>query len=234
MEEPGDSVLEGAAAFWAHRERIEVEAASVFADLASLLERDARAADASAEASRDELRHADACRALVERFAPGVHAPVPRERSRIHLAPPDVRDRGLYGAVALGCVTESLSVALLMEIQERATDAQVAETAHAILKDEIRHSRFGWAALATAHARGDVSWLAPHLPAMIAGAIGEEASVHLGAGRSTPKPHAAVALPAGALEGHGVLSAEVARSVCERALADVVVPGLAHFGLHVA
>lgn len=216
-------VLAGAAAYWAHRERVEVEAASVFADLAALLDGDARSSRASTEASRDELRHADACRALVERFAPGEHAPVARARVSIHLAPRDVRDRGLYGAVALGCVTESLSVALLMEIRERTTDAQVAETAHAILKDEVRHSRFGWAALAAAHARGDVSWLAAHVPAMIAGATGEESAGPLLRG----------VLPAGALEGHGVLSADVAHATCQRALAEVVVPGLAHFGLHV-
>jgi len=209
-----------AAAFWFQRERIEVEAASVFADLAEQLE--GSVSRASSDASSDELRHADMCRELVEGLAPGVHPPVARARRRILLAPhslPPAR-RGLYGAVALGCVTESLSVALLMEIQGRATDGKVAETAHAILKDEIRHSRFGWGALARAHSGGDISWLVPHLPAMIAGALAEETE--------TSSPSLA---PSGSLEGYGILSPARAREVCMSALTDIVVPGFAHFGL---
>lgn len=213
-----------AARYWWHRERVEVQAAAVFSELERALE--GPLSTAAHEARDDELRHADQCRALVERFDPGVHSPVGRTLRRTPMGPAGLRGRargGLYAAVAVGCVTESLSVALLMEIRRTATDALVQETAQAILKDEVRHSRLGWGALAAAQTGGDISWLEPHLPAMISAALEEE----------TATPQDEDRLPSGSLEAYGILSPESVRRVGVETLEKVIRPGFAHFLLKV-
>jgi len=223
-------VTQSAAAFWLARERVEVEAAALFLDLSERLRRLAapkNITDLCVEAHRDELRHADQCRAIIDALRGSRPVP-PVERRRVawRLSPAeadlDPQAEALYAAVAIGCVTESLSTALLAEIRGRAEHPLVQDTAHAILRDEVNHSRIGWAYLANAAKNGDVRWLGAHVDAMLRAALDEEAS---------PVPGASEDLEAGALEPFGVLSARTVRLTCEATVREVIVPGLAHFGI---
>jgi hypothetical protein len=134
------------------------------------------------------------------------------------LGPPALspRDRALYAAVAIGCVTESLSCALLLELRAAASHPLVAATVEEIVRDEIEHARIGWALLAAEAERRDVSWLAEHVPAMATAAVADDVSGMAGAP---------------ALAGLGVLPRPRIRALVEETWRSVIGPGLARHGI---
>lgn len=216
---------EAAARVWAIRERTEHEAVTLFSRLAADLEEcraPRRLVELARAAAADERVHATHCRAVIDSLAPGM-PPLPPDAS-VRLGPsgaPAAR-RALYASVALGCVTESLSTALLLEMRAGATAPRVKEALDTILEDEVRHSRLGWAHLALAAADGDVGWLAPSVPAMLEAALASESS------------------PEGALEGaearaflraHGILAPGDVARITAGVVADVIAPGLRAHGL---
>jgi hypothetical protein len=208
---------------WRFRERVELEAADQFERLATELERvgaDRAVIELAHEAAADERVHAGLCRNLVDRFEPGLEplAPAlglrlgPRHRSR--------RSAALYAAVAMSCVTETLSAALLLHMREAAVDEPVAATVHHILRDEIDHSRLGWAHLATEARRGDVSWLADHVPAMLRDALAADLEPMTAASDD--------------LSAYGILPAARVHEIARQTVAEVIAPGLARHGIAVA
>jgi hypothetical protein len=213
-----------AARVWQHRERIEREAATLFTHLAEELDIAGYTALArrAAQAAEDERRHAGRCRALV--LALG-GTPANDEPMRlVELGPRELprRDRMLYAAVAIGCVTESLSCSLLLALREAATHAQVRATVDEVLADEIEHSRIGWSVLAAESARRDVRWLRNYLPAMAQAAYDEDVRPMVGddelAGLgvlprgqvSTIVSETWMTVIGRGLERHGILSASAA------------------------
>ena len=218
----GDHLL-SVARVWRHRERVEREAADQFARLAGDL-RDAGAPpaliDMAEAAAVDEAEHAVLCRAVVDRLAPGLAPLAPALGVSLGPAGLSPRRRALYRAVALSCVTETFSTALLLEMRRLATDGQVHATVQRILRDEIDHSRLGWAYLAWVAAREDVSWLSAHLPGMLREAIG---------GDLPPAAPAAPIRHAG--EDRGVLARERILEVAGRAYDQVIAPGLARYDI---
>lgn len=209
-----------AAEVWRIRERTEHEVSALFARLAGDLDASKAPPELSALARRcaeDERVHAAHCRRIVDALAPG-RAPL-RPDLEIALgprgAPPD--RRALYASVALGCVTESLSTALLLAMRPHATLPEVREGLDAILRDEVRHSRLGWAHLAVAAERGDVSWLAPWIPAMIEAARAAE---------TVPGDD-----PQHDLRCYGILGREEVSRVADAVIETTILPGLARFGI---
>jgi hypothetical protein len=211
---------------WRHREQVEREAAAQFAQLADDLRASAVPAHLVAlaqSAAEDEAAHAILCRCLVDHIGAG-HPPLPPlpPRPVVVLGPPglSVNRRALYASVALSCVTETFSTALLLEMQRLATDDRVAQTVHRILRDEVQHSRLGWAHLAWAAERGDVSWLGPYLGDMVNASVGSDLPLELLRDESGHPG-----------DGSGVLSAARIQDVVTAALEQVVVPGFARYGL---
>ncbi len=225
-----DQPATAAARYWHQREQFEIEAASLFATFGKLMadiDAPAPIRDMAADAARDELEHADRCRALVERLDAGRDLPpVPRVRTPTRLAPRGMtltpRQAALYSAAAIGCVTETLSAALLLQIRQRAKDDLVADTAQSILRDETKHSQLGWAYLAHATRHEDTTWIGEHVGPMLDAALDEE--LH------PAKPQ----LPEGALTGYGVLSPNLVRATCASVVRDVIEPGFSHFGITIA
>lgn len=211
-----------AARVWAIRERTEREAAMLFERLGGDLDASAgprRLAGLARAAAADERVHARHCRAVIDELAPGL-APLAPDLA-VHLGPRDApaARRALFASVALGCVTESLSTALLLEMRRGATVPCVRGALDVILEDEVRHGRLGWAALALASEAGDVAWLAPHVPAMIEAALVSEAS-----------PFEAVEPAERAfLRAHGILAPAEVAVIAGRAIRDVIGPGLGRF-----
>lgn len=209
-----------AARVWRLRERIEWQAHSLFASLAVDLEACGEGGEVAVlarQASRDEERHAGHCRNLVRRFGGAALAPVPHETTR--LGPPQLlrAQRALFTSVALSCVTETFSTALLFELRRLAIDRAVRETVNTILKDEVDHARIGWAHLGAAARRSSVSWLSPHVPAMLRAAMGaaggHEEEVDLD------------------LAGYGILRRSNAMSIFRDVAEQVLFPGLERFGI---
>jgi rubrerythrin len=205
-----------AAAVWRHRARIELEAAALFEQLAWSIGASGypRLAARARAAANDERRHVRRCRAIVEALGGA-----PADLDEPPPAAPDLgvpgltpRDRALYAAVAIGCVTESLSCALLLELRAAATHPLVAATVDEIVKDEIEHARIGWAVLAAEAERRDVGWLAAHVPAMAAAAVADEVSAAAG----DPE-----------LAGLGVLPRARIRALVGETWASLIGPGLA-------
>jgi hypothetical protein len=215
-------VRDAVAGMWRYRERVELEAAALFTRLAV----DLAAAGEPALATRartatdDERRHALRCRAIVDACRPGLAPLTPRPLAVAPPAGPDVDPvrRALYASAAIGCVTETLSCALLVAMRDAARFAPVREAVAEIVKDEIEHSRIGWAHLAGCAARGDVTWLAPHVAAMRAAAL----------------DHDVAELPAADgddLSAYGILPRARVTLIVEATWRDVIVPGFAHHGI---
>ena len=95
--------------------------------------------------AQDELRHAVLCgnvvRALgaqpVSEAEPELRA-VPRHAS----VPP--MERVLRNAIAVGCLSETVAVALISEERVLATEPLIKWTLDKILADEVTHAKLGW------------------------------------------------------------------------------------------
>ncbi len=214
-----------ASAVWLHRAGAELEAAARFARLATELDAlSARAplSDLAMAASQDEQRHARLCADLAIRFGGAAPDLSPRVAARVGPSGLDARQRLLYEVVAMCCITESLSAALLIEMEKSANDAAVERTVHEILRDEVGHSRLGWAHLAAEHETGATAFLGVCLPAMLAETVSDELF--------WPDEVA----DSNALPELGALTRRTRREIFEGSMHEIVFPGLARFGVDVA
>ncbi len=213
-----------AARVWLVRERTELEAAALFATLSADLAASG-APDVLVSLARrcsdDERTHATLCRAIVDDLDPGLAA-LPPFPFGLGAQSATAERRALYASVALGCVTESLSTALLIEIRKHAEVVTVRDAVAVILEDEVRHARLGWAHLAQAAAESDVRWLAPAIPGMLDAALELE--------RATDAP-AVDGIPD--LVRFGILERACVARICRETIAETIVPGLARYGIDV-
>jgi len=208
---------------WAFRMRFEQEAALRFARLAAELDAlgaVAKVVTLAREAAEDERRHAALCAALAARFGRRVandDVPPPAPAAPSGLSP---RERLLYEVVAMSCVTETLSAALLGAMLKRATDNDVATTLRSILRDEVRHARLGWAHLAGETRRGGGAFISETLPSMLAGTVDDEI---FGSGADAAEQYA--------LGGLGALPRRERVEIFRTSMTEIVFPGLEHFGI---
>jgi len=217
---PGPLATREAARLWSYRATVELEAAARFDRLAATARRqgaEAIVVELAERAGDDERRHHQRCVELVQHL--GGHWSAPAEvvakpvRSGL-----GARADLLYELVAMSCVTETFSAALLMEMRAAAADELVREVVHEVLVDEVDHSRLGWAHLAS-EARGhSVAFIGERLPRMLAATVAEE----LFGPDSDPSPE---------LDGLGALSRARRRDVFAATMLDVVFPGLRRFGV---
>ena len=213
-----------AARVWRYRHCMELEAAERFRNLAEKLA-GFNASDGIIEmalrASSDEVRHAEQCRDLVFHFGGTVESSPVVETLPVAPRELDDQQRLLYEVVALSCVTESLSTALLGVLVECAQDPVARSALHSILRDEINHSRLGWAFLAAAHVRGAHDCIGEWLPVMLSATLSEElfaADVEVSESDRL-------------LAGFGSLGRAERCRVVRETLTFVVFPGLARFGI---
>jgi hypothetical protein len=214
-----------AAHVWTLRRRVELESAQRFTHFATELAAHGSSnviAEMARDAARDELRHAELCGKLTEHFGGRAVAPVPEVSAPRRVAPAELQGREalLYELVALSCVTETLSTVLLGALVDAARDSFARQCLHSILKDEVQHSRLGWAFLAEAHAGGARDVVSPHLPAMLGATLAAELF-------ADAPPHAEDA----ELSGYGALDRATGERLVRECLAEVVFPGLERFGI---
>jgi hypothetical protein len=212
-------------AMWAFRARGEHEIAAQYADLALRLRTagaDAGMIDRVVAAGADEARHRNVCAAMVARLQhPG---PTASTRPLARIAPHTLEGgaRLAYEMVALFCVTESINATLLLRSWQRSTDEVTRETLHALLADEVEHSRIGWGYLASQTAWRDA--IATGLPLMLAAATHDELFL--------AEPSAQI--ESEAVAAHGLLPVVALREVFLEAMHDVVLPGLELCGVDTA
>ncbi len=210
-----------AANVWRRRQRFEMEAAARFEQLAVALASHGAQATVVAmaeEAAHDERRHAALCGELVQHYggeATSVPSVAPRAVSPRQLTP---REQLLYEVVAMCCVTETLSSALLGTLVEQADDSLTLRSMRTILRDEVQHSRLGWAHLAAERQRGVNDVIGPFLPAILAGTVAEEVF--------SDEPEHPLQ---DALGARGALSRADRLRVFDETMRQVVFPGLRRF-----
>jgi bacterioferritin (cytochrome b1) len=216
--------LKKAAAWeWKCRRNFELEAMARFQRLALTLdelEGQIELAALARKAASDEKRHADQCAELVSHFGgQAVEKYEPHDRQ---VSPPGCspEEALLYEMVAMSCITETLSCALLGALVERATDKQVKDTMHSILRDEIGHSRLGWAFLAGTDSRSSKRFVADRLPAMLAGTVTQEIF--------EDRPSHALEEP---LSHLGALTRKERLHIFQESMHAVVFPGLERFDI---
>ena len=216
-----------AARVWSARCVVERAAARRFEQLA--VELDAQGVSSNVtglarEAADDELRHAEICESLARHFG-APPAGVTESFALRRVAPPYLgrRDALAYEVVALCCVTETLSTALLGRLVERATDGLARQGLQSILRDEVRHSRLGWAYLAETAPPQAMAAVSRHLPALLAATLSDELF-----------DESTVSFDEAALAGLGQLERDERRRTTHETLEKVVFPGLELFGVHVA
>ena len=210
---------------WRYREQIEQEAAYHFGRLNQQL----RAIEApngliamAEQARDDEIEHARLCRQIVRRLQGGAVFQPLQPRTNTDMGPPagaslSVAQTALYCSLALACVTETLSAALLIEMRRLSDDKQIHATIQRILKDEIQHARIGWAHLAWEADRSDVRWVGECVPGMICASLRSERE---GIKHFPP-----------AAEKFGVLSPQSSREIMTASFTEVVFPGLELHGI---
>lgn len=213
---------------WTFRWRVEVDAALRFARLAERLaelgEPEAMVVMAR-RAAEDERRHAVLCEALAREYGQQVLPEAPTEVLEVAPARLSPRERVLYELVAACCITETESTAVLTTLLVPDGSPRVRMVLRDILRDEVVHSRLGWAHLSRVHAEGAdaVAFLGRYIPAMLEG--GTSPSLFAPGAPEEERPE---------LLRHGVLPHTRKREVFVQALREVVLPGLERFGVDTA
>lgn len=207
---------------WRNRESIEIEAAIIFKqlghDLQGLYGKNDLTALLSLKSSDDELRHAVRCQEILSHHE-GFDYPAFTPDFKIQFGPKYLtnKQKVLYMALGVCCITETLSTALLIEMHERAFSGIIRNTIHEILVDEVDHARIGWAELSRQSQTEDISWLKEYLPTLIEEAFSSDIAPML--------------KPSEDLSIWGILSPNDARPIMEKTLEKVIYPGLSKFGI---
>jgi hypothetical protein len=229
--EPGSDPLRSAPDLvfrvWRDRERVELEAAGIFDRLARDLTRLRGPSDPVAAlartASSDELRHATFCQEIL-RFGPLSYRKPAKAPESMALGPPNLSlaNRVLYTAVAVCCITETLSTALLLAMHKRAAVGTIRQTVHRILEDEVSHSQVGWAELSRAAGERDIGWVSDYVPAMIQAALIGESGPTLTRGEAESD-----------FSRWGILPPSEARALMNETIHGVILPGLGQYGVEI-
>jgi Rubrerythrin len=219
---PLQEVLAGA---WAVRYRIETEASLRFGSLARRLEgvgAPRALVELADRASKDETRHAAHCARLFRGLGGTNLTGVDRVVEYAPRSLPE-RERLTYELVAQCCVAETQSTATLVTLLDAAETLELRSVLHELARDEVHHSRLGWAYLAWARPRVDFTFLGPLLPGMIAGSAGPEIFEPPAGEADRPE-----------LLRQGVVPHSMRRQVYIETLENVVFPGFDTVGVDTA
>ena len=205
---------------WLDRAHNELRTSTTFAELYRglvALEASSELLVVAAAAVGDELRHAEICHAVAERYA----GHVLRKSPALVTAAPRFtgcsdRDARVLHVVLHACLNEGVAAAYLGACLDDAASNLARIAVQSLLKDEIHHARLGWAFLARANAN-DRALVAAALPEL----MHEVARLWLGA----------VDFPEHLPQGHGCLGFAALRRVFTEAVADLILPGFDHAGI---
>ena len=209
---------------WHRRSHEELKASMAFTLLARELLEVGAAPEAMSRVARavgDEVRHAEALRALASRYL-GEDAAWPPavlvEAGPLGDAP---RVRASLHAVALGCVNETIASVFIEASHDAAESPSARATLGLILADEVEHGRAGWTYLASV--RDDRA---------VMQAVQSELAAIVRRVSACWFDDAAITIPDGAPE-HGLLSNSDTHRCVVTALRELVIPGFAQVGLDV-
>jgi len=209
---------------WAFRWNVERDAHLRFVRMAGRLQQFGSPEGVVAlakKAADDEVRHTALCADLAARYGSTVDADKPasiHEVSPSRLAEPESLT---YEVIAACCVTETESAGVLTTLLASEPDPKVREVLHAIARDEVDHSRLGWAHLAHARTVQKLDYMAELLPIILGGTVTDALFA----------PATEPALESPLLLRAGILPHSQKRQVFVRMLREVVFPGLESNGI---
>lgn len=219
-----DSMRRNVARLWRRRATSERRAGAVFADLHRSLVAFGAARpvlELCASAVQDELRHGELCAELSRRYDAHVASP----ELAAPILPPEFPRREAHVAQALfaalqSSVNETLATGYMGACLDQAVGVWSREALRAILRDEVRHARIGWAVLASSRlSRDDRSNIAGTMPRLL--------EVCVAAWWADLEPGESAELP----EGHGSLARPALIACVRETLIHVILPGLEHVGV---
>jgi hypothetical protein len=212
---------------WSYRAGLEHSAASRFHRLAGRMEAVGIEGELVAIARLAEVQereHVRLCAEIAERFGRGPALPAEPAVTEVAPASWAPRDRVLYEVVAFCCVTETANAVVVTAGADEIDDTAIRRAVRTILADEVQHSRLGWRCLTT-HPPDDAqrAWLGVYLPDMLAGTI-----------RSDLFQAQLVIGDEATMQRYGTLSLAGRREAFLTGMREVLLPGLAGFGVEVA
>jgi hypothetical protein len=158
------------AATFADRVAGEREARARFARLGVELEHvgaDRSVIDMALSSAEDEHRHAKQFAAWAAELGRVTDPEAPFFAPMVGTAELSRRERALLEVVALSCLAETVATAVLGAALDAVEVAVVKDGLHSILRDEVRHSKLGWAHLAFERKRGFGATLGAALPGLL-------------------------------------------------------------------
>lgn len=213
----------GLALYWQDRAHSELRVSHAFRALGEELAEagvTAVVSDLIARTIDDEIRHAELCRRLAERYSGHAVAAPSAQSEALPAFDGASRDLrvGLH-VMSLSCINETIASSWLSGCLAMATAPLAREATRVHLREEIDHARLGWAHLASRHVsdatrEGLGRWLGRVLRANVPQWFRADA-----------------ALPPEGVPEHGAPSLQTTRALVLEALHDVVLPGLAEVGV---
>jgi hypothetical protein len=215
---------------WRMRMEQEHLAVGAFAMLALELAEDgcdAIVLELIAQASADEVRHAEICRRMAVAFL-GEAAVAGRLRG-VPTIPPmkeheELNTRVLFHVVEMSCMSETLTGVYLTEMHARAKNTATRAALESLLEDEIDHGRAGWAYLNSRKGDPAFETLASGLPRLIARTV--QPVVTDAARRPEPDDSE--------LEALGYLGRDTGAAIYHDALREVLFRGFEAAGIDVS
>ena len=139
--------LDAARTNWSARMVSEHASARVFAGLVGGMMRAGLPADETyrvADMVRQELDHARLCARVLAALGVEPVADLPELTEIPDHADATALEAVLRNVISIGCCSETVAVALVATEREQAGPAVLRRVLDQILRDEIKHSRFGW------------------------------------------------------------------------------------------
>jgi len=213
----------------------EHRSAAVFASLVPQLIEASSTIDVQTVALRaatDEIYHATLCGDVVRAF--GGDASATAEPALVRMPEHEglsALERAVRNVTFVGCLSETVAVALIAEERELADEPFVRATLDRILPDEVAHARLGWL------------YLTHNLPRLDAGAVGRMerylrvAFAYLERREVDLLPLTPPAIPAelrAQREAVGMCEGEDARSLFYKTVTEVIVPRFEALGIDAA
>ncbi len=179
--------------------------------------------------SMDELRHASLCAGVVRALG-GV--PEIETDLKTHPLPEhedaSPKERALRNVMFVGCMSETISIALLTEEKELTTEPMIKRVVDQLAADEVLHAKLGW------------SYLSEVWPALNREAR-ERMNAYLPIAFGYLERKMLSAMPRGPkldddaqeqLEALGCMSSREGRELMYETIKEVIVPRLSEFGLN--
>lgn len=212
---------------WSYRAGLEHAAAFRFRRLAGRMEAaglDPELVAIARLAEEQEREHVRLCAEIAARFGRGPELPAEPALPEVAPASWALADRVLYEVVAFCCVTETANAVVVTAGADDVDDTAIRKAVRTILADEVQHSRLGWRCLA-AHPPTDAqrAWLGAYLPDMLAGTV-----------RSDLFKAQLVVGDEATMQRYGTLPLAGRREAFLTGMREVLLPGLADFGVDVA